>query len=211
MPHLLLLRDGSFAAKVGIERSETAFLQRRMYHHSEPETMTTRRLELVPITPEALRSEQAADGTLGDILNCRVPAEWPHADWEPHVFELLLTTFAEHPEDIAWHRYILLRPSEPEAEPKPTLIGTTGAFRWPSNRSEAEFGYAILPQLRLHGYATETAHAMLTWIDATHPETSVVAHTYPELVASIRILEGCGFAFEGPGAEPRTLRYVRQK
>ena len=173
--------------------------------------ITTARLELVPITPEALRSEQAADGNLAGILHCRVPAEWPHADWEPHVFELLLSTFAEHPEDIAWHRYILLRPTESVGDAKPTLIGTTGAFRWPTYRSEAEFGYAILPEFRLHGYATEAAHAMLTWIDSTHEASTVMAHTYPELLGSIRILERCNFTLAGPGTEPRTLHYVRQR
>ena len=181
-----------------------------MYYPSVPEIITTPRLELVPITPEALRSEQAADGTLTTILKCEVPDAWPHGDWEPHVFELLLSTFAEHPEDIAWHRYILLRPTESEGEAKPTLIGTTGAFRWPADRSEAEFGYAILSEFRLQGYATEAAKAMLAWIEATHPEIGIIAHTYPELVGSIRILERCGFTLTGPGAEPRTLRYVRQ-
>nr|WP_246408637.1 GNAT family N-acetyltransferase [Granulicella aggregans] len=179
-----------------------------MYDYSVPETITTPRLELIAITPEALRSEQAADGTLASILNCRVPAEWPHADWEPHVFELLLSTFAEHPEDIDWHRYILLRSEDQE---KPVLIGTTGAFRWPSNRSEAEFGYAILPEFRLHGYATEAAKAMLAWIEAQNAVSTVIAHTYPELLGSIRILERCNFTVSGPGAEPRTFRYVRQR
>ena len=179
-----------------------------MYDHSVSETIITPRLNLVAITPEALRSEQAADGTLAAILNCRVPSSWPHADWEPHVFDLLLSTFAEHPEDTAWHRYILLRSKDEE---KPTLIGTTGAFRWPSNRSEAEFGYAILPKFRLHGYATEAAQAMLAWIESTQAVTSIIAHTYPELTGSIRILERCNFALTGPGEEPRTLRYVRQQ
>jgi ribosomal-protein-alanine N-acetyltransferase len=186
-----------------------------MYDSSVPTeaipAISTERLELIAITPEALRSEQVADGTLAHILNCRVPAEWPHANWEPHVFDLLLSIFAEHPEDIAWHRYILLRPTESEGHAKPTLIGTTGAFRWSSNRSEAEFGYAILPEFRLHGYATEAARAMLTWIESAHPDTSIMAHTYPELFGSIRILELCNFTLTGPGEEPRTLRYARQR
>lgn len=174
--------------------------------------IVTPRLDLVPITPEALRSEQAADGSLADILKCHVPAEWPHADWEPHVFELLLSTYAEHPEDSDWHRYILLRPTESRPDSsanKPVLIGTCGAFRWFANRSEAEFGYAILPEFRLKGYATEAAHAMLGWIEAQNAVSTVMAHTYPELLGSIRILERCGFTLEGPGAEPRTLRYEK--
>ena len=174
--------------------------------------ITTPRLDLVPITPEALRSEQAADGRLADILNCRVTSEWPHADWEPHVFELMLSTFADHPEDIGWHRYILLRPNkEADREEKPVLIGSVGAFRWPASRSEAEFGYAIIPEFRLHGYANEAAQAMLTWIEAAEPALNIMAHTYPELTGSIRILERCGFTLEGPGTEPRTLRFVKKR
>jgi ribosomal-protein-alanine N-acetyltransferase len=184
-----------------------------MYHHPVTSeaipAISTSHLDLVAITPVALRAEQAANGTLGNILNCHVPPSWPHADWEPHVFELLLSTFSEHPEDIAWHRYVLLRPTEPEAHAKPTLIGSTGAFRWPANRSEAEFGYAILPEFRLRGYATEAAQAMLTWVEAQNAVSTVMAHTYPELTGSIRILEHLRFKLEGPGAEPRTVRYVR--
>lgn len=182
-----------------------------MYHHPvRTEPIITPRLDLVAITPEALRSEQAADDHLAEILNCRVTSEWPHADWEPHVFELLLSTFAERPEDIGWHRYILLRPEvESDSEAKPILIGSLGAFRWPSSPTEVEFGYAIIPEFRLHGYATEAAQAMLTWIEATDPSVTIMAHTYPELTGSIRILEHCDFTRQGPGTEPRTIRFVK--
>ena len=39
--------------------------------------IVTARLELVAILPEAVLSEQANDGRLGEILGCRVTAEWP--------------------------------------------------------------------------------------------------------------------------------------
>lgn len=184
-----------------------------MYHHPvQNEAITTDRLTLIPIAPEALRSEQAADGRLAAILNCRVTSEWPHADWEPHVFELLLSHLAERPEEAGWNRYILLRPeNELKDQARPVLIGTVGAFRWPANLSEAEFGYAIIPEFRLHGYANEAAQAMLKWIETTEPAVSIMAHTYPELTGSIRILEHCGFTLQGPGAEPRTLRFVKPK
>jgi [ribosomal protein S5]-alanine N-acetyltransferase len=47
--------------------------------------ISTARLELVSVTPESVLSEQAGDGRLGEILGCRVAAEWPPVDWEPHV------------------------------------------------------------------------------------------------------------------------------
>lgn len=166
--------------------------------------ISTTRLELVPITPESLKSEQASDGRLSDILHCRVTPEWPLADWEPHVFELLLTMFADHPEDIGWHRYIVLRSDEGG---RPVLIGSTGAFRWETDRNSAEIGYAIAPEFRLRGYALEAVAALIAWIESTGAVNHLVAHTYPELAGSIRILERCGFTFDGPGAETRTVRY----
>ena len=182
-----------------------------MYHHPvQVSAITTPRLDLVAITPEALLSEQAADGRLAEILNCRVTSEWPHADWEPHVFDLLLSTFAERSGDIGWHRYILLRPQAPSTEPEPILIGSLGAFHWPATPSEVEFGYAIIPEFRLHGYATEAAKAMLEWIEVKDPAVIIMAHTYPELTGSICILENCNFILEGPGTEPGTLRFVKK-
>jgi RimJ/RimL family protein N-acetyltransferase len=169
--------------------------------------ISTARLELVAITPETMRSELAMDGRLGELLQCRVTSEWPHADWEPHVFELMLKVFEERPEEIGWHRYILLR-SDPDG--KPVLIGSTGGFRWPADRSSAEVGYAIIPEFRLRGYAIEAAKAMFAWIEATGEVEHIFAHTFPELTGSIRILERCGFVLEGPGAEPGTVRYIKR-
>jgi RimJ/RimL family protein N-acetyltransferase len=170
-------------------------------------SISTPRLELVAITPESLTSEQASDGQLGQILNCRVTSEWPHADWEPHVLQLLQQRFAEDPTDIGWHRYVLLRPIDNQPA---TLIGSVGGFRWPDDHEAAEIGYAILPAFRLHGYAIEATKAMLTWIEATHSVKTIFAHTFPHLTGSIRILEQCGFTLEGPGKEENTIRYRKQ-
>ena len=180
-----------------------------MYHHPVPTAaITTPRLDLAAITPESLRSERAADGRLAEILSCRVTSEWPPVDWEPHVLDLILSAFAEHPEEIGWHRYILLHG---EGEGRPTLIGSLGAFHWPTRPAEVEFGYSILPEFRLRGYATEAAKAMLAWIEVTDPSVNIIAHTYPELTGSRRILDRCDFTLEGPGTEPRTLRYVKRR
>ncbi len=170
-------------------------------------SILTARLELVAITPESLRSEQESDGRLREILRCNVTAEWPHADWEPAVLELLLQSFARDPADIGWHRYIVLRSND---DAKPVLIGSTGGFRWPENRRVAEIGYAIVPQYRLRGYAIEAARAMIAWIEETGEIDALVANTFPELRGSIRILEQCGFVLDGPGDQERTLRYWKR-
>jgi RimJ/RimL family protein N-acetyltransferase len=170
-------------------------------------SIITARLELVAITPESLTSEQASDGQLGQILNCHVTSEWPHADWEPHVLQLLQQRFAEDPTDIGWHRYILLRPVNNQST---TLIGSVGGMRWPDDPEAAEVGYAILPEFRLRGYAIEATKAMIAWIEATNAVKTIFAHTFPHLTGSIRILEQCGFTLEGPGKEENTIRYRKQ-
>jgi len=159
--------------------------------------ISTARLELVAVTPESVLSEQAGDGRLGEILGCRVTAEWPLEDWEPHVLVWLLNHFAEDPKSVAWCRYILLR----QDGDVPVLIGTLGAI--------PEFGYGIVPEFRRRGYALEAAQAMIAFIQDTGGATQLVAHTYPELAGSIQILERCGFVLEGPGVEERTIRYKR--
>ena len=172
-----------------------------------PPNISTTRLELVAITPESLTSEQASDDRLGHILNCHVTSEWPHADWEPHVLQLLQQRFAEDPTEIGWHRYVLLRANNGQPA---TLIGSVGGFRWPNDHDAAEIGYAILPEFRLRGYAVEATKAMIAWIEATNSVKTIFAHTYPHLTGSIRILEQCGFTLEGPGKEENTIRYRKQ-
>jgi RimJ/RimL family protein N-acetyltransferase len=157
--------------------------------------ISTARLQLVAVTPECVLSERACDGRLGDLLGCRVTPEWPPTDWEPHVLVWLLKRFAEDPKSICWCRYIVLR----EDGVAPVLIGTLGAV--------PEFGYGVLPEFQRRGYATEAALAMITWVKETGEVDELVAHTYPELTASVRILERCGFVLEGQGVEERTVRY----
>jgi len=162
----------------------------------------TPRLELVAMRLECLRSELERDGRVGELLGCEVAREWPPEVWEPHVWELLLGQFADRPEEIAWHRYVLLRDRR-------VLVGTVNAFRWPEKPYEAEIGYALVPEFWRRGLASEAAEAMVAWVKATGQVSGLFAHTFPEIVASVRILERCGFVLEGPGAEERTVRYRR--
>ena len=57
------------------------------------------------------------------------------------------------------------------------------------------------------GYATEAARALIDLIRADGRIGSVVAHTFPELAASVRVMERCGLRYEGEGDEAGTVRY----
>ncbi len=166
--------------------------------------VVTERLDLIAIAPAMLLSEKAGDGRLAEWIGCAVPANWPLEPWEPHVFDLLLAQYERRPEQIAWHRYIGLR----EADGTRTLIGAVGSFWRETAPAECEIGWGILPQFERRGLATEASRALIELIRGDGQIQSVIAHTYPHLRGSIRVMEKCGFVYEGAGEEEEgTVRY----
>lgn len=165
----------------------------------------TSRLSLISITPEMIRCEQAGDGRLGRLTGCTVSSAWPPEHWEPHVFVFLLRQFEEHPEQVGWHRYVGLR----EEDGGRTLIGALGAFSTPGRPWECEIGYGVLPDYQRRGYATEGTRALIEYLRGCEGVTSVIAHTFPALTESVRVMEKCGMRFDGEGAEAGTVRYRR--
>ena len=169
----------------------------------EVSEIVTARLALIAITAETLGSEKAADGQLGELIRGGVPANWPPVDWEPHVLDMLLAQFDRDPTQLGWHRYVVL--VQPDGSR--LLIGSLGAFPRESAPGECEIGYTILPPYEGQGLATEAAQALLGYLRQNGRLRSVVAHTFPRLVGSIRVMEKCGFVPDGDGEEPGTVRY----
>jgi [ribosomal protein S5]-alanine N-acetyltransferase len=165
--------------------------------------IVTSRLSLISITHEMLRSEQAGEGRLGELIRCVVPSNWPHENWEPHVYDFMLTQLAEHPEQLGWQRYVAL--VSPDGSR--TLVGSLGAFTKAGNPSECEIGYGMLPQFEGQGFATEGARALIDYLRGDARIESVIAHTFPSIPASIRVMEKCGMVFDGDGDEAGTVRY----
>ena len=163
-----------------------------------PDVLTDR-LRLVAITPDMLDAESVDALRLQPLLHARVPAEWPDENWEPHVFEYIRKQYADHPETTGWMRYVVLPGDDP------VLIGTVGAG--PRNKHDIEFGYAILKPWQRRGYATEAAQAVLELVLALPSAGSIIAHTFPYLRESIRVMEKCGLVLDGAGDEEGTVRY----
>ena len=168
--------------------------------------LRTPRLVLIAITPAMLNSEKLADQKLGDLIGCAIPSNWPPIHWEPHVLYVLLEQYERHPEQISWHRYVALLTGDGTR----TLIGTIGAFWRETSPMECEIGYSILPPHEGQGLATEAAQALIQLIRTNPRIKSVIAHTFPELAGSIRVMEKCGMVFDGQGEEERTIRYRLQ-
>ncbi|MGD0444832.1 MAG: GNAT family protein [Edaphobacter sp.] len=165
--------------------------------------IVTSRLSLIAITPETLLSEKNGDGRLGELIHSVIPANWPHKDWEPHVFDYLLAQLAEHPEELGWTRYV----SFVSAGGHRTLIGTVGGGTKAARPSECEIGWGILPPYEGRGFATEAAKALIEYLRASERIESLIAHTFPSIPASVRVMENCGMVFDGEGEETGTIRY----
>jgi RimJ/RimL family protein N-acetyltransferase len=168
--------------------------------------IVTPRLSLIAVTPEMLLSEKNDDGRLGELIQCVIPANWPPTDWEAHVLDFLLMQFDEHPEQLGWCRYVsFVRPDGDR-----TLIGTLGAFTRAIRPSECEIGYSILAPHEGQGLATEGARALIDYLRGDARLSSIIAHSFPSLPASTRVMEKCGMVFDGEGEEPGTVRYRLQ-
>lgn len=162
-----------------------------------PLDILTPRLRLVAITPSLLRM---GNTELSHALEAGVPDLWPPEHWESHVLDVLERQMSEAPNTIGWNRYIVLRSSRPVA------VGVVGGFG--QTESKAEVGYSVLSSWHGRGIATEALATHVDWMFAHNQHLQMLcAHTFPELAASVRVLEKCGFEQHGPGEEERTVQY----
>ena len=158
-------------------------------------------LTLVALTDASL--EREAKGLPPDLPGVTV-AGWPPEHWEPHVIPSIKVQYIKHPQTRGWHRYVVLNAT---ADEPPRLIGTLGAS--PKKAGEVEFGYSILSAFQRRGYGTMAACAFADWLASQADVSLLSAQTYPELEASIRVMQSCGLTSAGAGDTERTVRYTR--
>src|SRR3954466_14228562 len=150
--------------------------------------LTTKRLRLVPHAPQHLRdlikgSEfyerssglKPAAGLREFIVSPDVSEQWlaqleNSADADPWKFGFAVMT-REHQE----------------------VIGNAGFTGPPDEDGAVEIAYGIVPAHQGHGYATESAEALVAFAQADDRVQTMCAHSLPEHNASTRVLEKCGF------------------
>lgn len=165
-----------------------------------PPKLSTPRLELIAATAPIARAAVADRSALARLLEARVPAGWP-----PELMADHLDAFARRieadPALEGWLPWYWVRRDDR------TLIGNGGFGRPPAEDGSGKIGYALVAEHHGRGYATEGVAAILEWAFSHPGLTRVVADTYPELSASIRVLQKNGFRYAGPGAGERVIRY----
>jgi [ribosomal protein S5]-alanine N-acetyltransferase len=109
-------------------------------------------------------------------------------------------------ERAGWGLWYCILLKEPPGER--TLGGIAGYKGTPSPDGQVEIGYGILKEFRRAGYATEAAQALIERAFSNPHVGTVIAETYPELLASIGVLKKNGFELTGPGSEDRVIRFA---
>ena len=70
-------------------------------------------------------------------------------------------------------------------------------FKGLSDDGMVEIGYGIYPPYENHGYATEAVKALVDWVIKHDGVKSVEAEAEEDNIASLRVLDKCGFVANG--------------
>ena len=159
-------------------------------------SILTRRLELIPMTPEFLRA--SIDGRVrdaGELLGASLPSEWPDA--KP-VLELRLRQLEAEPALQPWLlRAIVLRGDR-------RMVGHIGFHAAPGaeyleewSRGGVEYGFTVFPSHRRRGYAREASLALMQWAVNFHAVPSFVLTISPANLPSRALAASLGFTRVG--------------
>jgi [ribosomal protein S5]-alanine N-acetyltransferase len=175
--------------------------------------LRTRRLELIPSTSALLAADSGNRNVLANLLGATVPSSWPPALLD----DTTLTEFVRMQEDgsdphfCSWYWILTRDPGE-----KRTLIGSGGIASMPEVSDTVLIGYSVLEEFQGQGFATEALECLLPEIFQLTGVKKIYATTFPELKASIRVLQKNGFIpaktpERGFGMEEGTLAFVLNK
>ena len=173
----------------------------------------TERLDLIPATIEILKSDREDRRTLAHLLDAAVPASWPPPLLDDEMLGefIRIASGASDPYFTSWY-WVLDDPAQGER----VLIGSGGIASSPTAAGTVLIGYSVLEEFQGRGYATEAVRRLIPAIFSLPGIRQIMATTYPDLAASIRVLEKNGFVHAGAtgageGIEEGTVAYVLEK
>jgi len=77
------------------------------------------------------------------------------------------------------------------------VIGTAGFVNWDNEKKEAEIGYVLSSEHWNNGLATEAVNAIITFGFNKMNLQRINSRCKPENISSYKVLEKCGFNFDG--------------
>jgi RimJ/RimL family protein N-acetyltransferase len=173
--------------------------------------LRTGRLELIPATYELLASDRGDRTLLGRLLEAVVPLSWPPPLLDKETLEDFVQIQSEG-SDQNFYSWYWIRSGDGQCDR--ILIGSGGTGSVPAEHDAVMIGYSVLEEFWNQGYATEAVSHLIPVILKRPGIRRIIATTYPEMTASIRVLEKNGFVPDGivaggKGMEEGTVRYVR--
>ncbi|KAF5049477.1 Acetyltransferase (GNAT) domain protein [anaerobic digester metagenome] len=169
-----------------------------------PCALHTARLELLRGTPDLFRFDLEDRAALENCLDARVPPAWPPEFMDDETLREFIALSSD-PGSGFFSFYWVLR-----EEGGRTLVGSGGILRESPER--VMIGYALLEEWQGRGLGTEAIEALIEFAFQDPGIQWVVAYTYPDRFASIRVLEKNGFSRgSADGGEPGTIAFERHR
>lgn len=173
--------------------------------------VTTSRLKIVSAVPGLIEAERAGRRVLECALEAVVPDSWPPELYGERALNFAADFYRRNPEGAGWMLWYVLRAAPPGAaaagDSRPTAVGVCGFKGLPASDGTVEIGYSVLPEHQRKGYASEAVAALVEWAFADESVQRVIAETFPDLEASVRVLERNGFVPAGAVGAEGIIRY----
>ena len=149
--------------------------------------LTTRRLELVPLTLPMVEAIFAGDRAEAERLaGARLPAAWPGRALVERAFTADLSAIRADPQRRLWgDRLMIAREGERR------VVGSVIFHGFPDD-GVAEVGYGVEGESQGQGLATEATAACVEWALGQPGISAVSAATFPWHHASLRVIARVG-------------------
>lgn len=122
-------------------------------------TLATERLELMAGTLELARAEISDRSKFSELLNARVPDNWPPEFNDLETISFFLQKLEEAPEQVGWWAWYFILNERVKNER--ILIGNGGFKGQPTPDGTVEIGYSILREFQNVGYGTEAIKGLV--------------------------------------------------
>lgn len=150
--------------------------------------LTTKRLELLPITVEMV--EAVLDGRREEaerLAGAEFPEAWPGRALVERAFTCPITRLREDPGSYLWGgRLLVLRGA------RRVVVGSVVLDGRPDPTGTVEVGYGIERDSQGKGFATEGTAAVVDWALEQHDVARVTAATVAWHRSSVRVMEKVG-------------------
>jgi RimJ/RimL family protein N-acetyltransferase len=154
--------------------------------------LSTARLELVPITLDALEAVITGDKAKAErLVGAAFPDDWPNDALIARAFPYSLDAIRADPDIRLWGDTLVLTRDEP-----PRVVGSVVFHGNPAD-GVAEVAYGIEDASRGQGLATEATLACVEWALAQPGIEAVQATTFPFHAASLGVIRRLGMVKVG--------------